>query len=258
MPLVLGAVFCTKHLPIFCLAVLSFAVGLAELRRLGGGGNSVGTVLAALLGVASLSGALVLFCSYSTVPVAVWALVCLSALGSLAARAHVQRRGGAAAFAVASFWIAAPLCAVQALHSLDASANDVWSLRNSLLLLFLPLWAGDTAAILVGKAWGRRPLARSISPNKTVEGAIANLAACIALGWGTAAWLGKAPSVGILCGLVCGLLGQVGDLFESYLKRIADVKDSGGLLPGHGGILDRIDSLLFAAPVVLLFLTYLR
>jgi len=119
------------------------------------------------------------------------------------------------------------------------------------LLVLLPLWAGDTAAIFAGRAFGRRPLAPEISPKKTVEGSLANLAACvgIALAVGTACGLGWMSSVGI--GLATGILGQAGDLFESALKRQAGAKDSGGLLPGHGGVLDRIDSLLFAAPVVI-------
>lgn len=114
----------------------------------------------------------------------------------------------------------------------------------------IPLWVGDSAAYFVGRAYGRHKLAPSISPNKTWEGAIANLVGCVAACAGLGYWLGVPLGLWIACGIATGILGQAGDLFESWLKRRADVKDSGALLPGHGGILDRIDSLLFCAPAV--------
>ena len=117
-----------------------------------------------------------------------------------------------------------------------------------ILTAAIPIWAGDTAAIFAGKAFGKHKLAPSISPNKTWEGSIANLLAAI----GAAAALGyflKYPmDKMLLLGVSCGVIGQLGDLFESYLKRQAGVKDSGKLLPGHGGVFDRLDSLLMTAP----------
>lgn len=117
-----------------------------------------------------------------------------------------------------------------------------------LLTAAIPIWAGDTAAIFAGKAFGKHKLAPSISPNKTWEGSIANLLAAV----GAAAALGyflKYPmDKMLLLGVSCGVIGQLGDLFESYLKRQAGVKDSGNLLPGHGGVFDRLDSLLMTAP----------
>ena len=119
----------------------------------------------------------------------------------------------------------------------------------AILSAAIPIWAGDTAAIFAGKAFGKHKLAPSISPNKTWEGSIANLLAAV----GAAAALGyflKYPmDKMLLLGVSCGVLGQVGDLFESYLKRQAGVKDSGNLLPGHGGVFDRLDSLLMTAPL---------
>lgn len=116
------------------------------------------------------------------------------------------------------------------------------------LVAAIPIWAGDTAAIFAGKAFGKHKLAPSISPNKTWEGSIANLLAAV----GAAATLGyflKYPmDKMLLLGVSCGVIGQLGDLFESYLKRQAGVKDSGNLLPGHGGVFDRLDSLLMTAP----------
>ncbi len=127
------------------------------------------------------------------------------------------------------------------------------------LLTFLTLfcvWATDSFAFFVGKAWGRRKLAPTLSPNKTVEGALGGLAAALIVGaiFGQVL-LGK-PATGLLIGAIAGIFGQLGDLFESALKRDIGVKDLGGIIPGHGGILDRFDSLLFTAPLVALAAPY--
>lgn len=122
-------------------------------------------------------------------------------------------------------------------------------------LLCAVIFAGDTAALYAGTAWGRRKLSPAISPGKTVEGAAAGLAANLAVAL-AGKWL-FLPALDwgacLLFALAAGIMGQVGDLFESQLKRVSNVKDSGGILPGHGGVLDRIDALLFAAPVAYLF-----
>ncbi|CAN5399910.1 phosphatidate cytidylyltransferase [soil metagenome] len=151
---------------------------------------------------------------------------------------------------VAGYWIFSPLLALVAIHQMEST--QTWTLRNPILLAMLPIWAGDIAGIFAGKAFGKHPLAPTISPKKTVEGSIANALAALITGALLGLWLPQGPAVGAACGLTAGTLGQTGDLFESFLKRRAGVKDSGALLPGHGGILDRIDSLLFAAPAVLL------
>jgi phosphatidate cytidylyltransferase len=121
--------------------------------------------------------------------------------------------------------------------------------RLTLLLLWVT-WSGESAAYFVGRRWGRRPLAPRLSPAKTVEGALAQLAVSVAAAVVVAAgaWvpLGHAAAMGI----VLGVAGQVGDLVESFLKRSAAAKDAGGILPGHGGLLDRLDSLLFNVPAL--------
>ncbi|MDQ3045070.1 MAG: phosphatidate cytidylyltransferase, partial [Chloroflexota bacterium] len=117
-----------------------------------------------------------------------------------------------------------------------------------LLIIILATWLGDTLAYVVGRSFGRRPFFPQISPKKTYEGAVSGL---IGSGFAGAVGvvlfgLGIHPLWGLLFGLWIGTLGQVGDLAESLLKRAANAKDSGVLIPGHGGVLDRIDSLLFA------------
>jgi phosphatidate cytidylyltransferase len=129
--------------------------------------------------------------------------------------------------------------------------------------LLCVVWAGDTAALYVGHAWGRRKLAPTLSPNKTWEGALGSVAGSLLV---TGALLGLAAllqmwgsaklyypgdlSYWLVLAVVVNVAAQVGDLAESALKRSAGVKDSGSLLPGHGGVLDRIDALLLAAPVL--------
>lgn len=124
--------------------------------------------------------------------------------------------------------------------------------RGDELILFVVgvTWVGETAAYLVGSTIGRRPLAPVISPRKTLEGAAAQVVASLATGAVLGAWL--LPSCGgtvaVMAGGVLGVIGQIGDLAESVFKRSVGTKDTGGLIPGHGGVLDRIDSLLFNLP----------
>ncbi len=153
---------------------------------------------------------------------------------------------------VASLWIVSPLLSILILHH-TAPGTGLWCLSPALMAL-VPVWAGDIAAIFVGKAFGKRPLAPKISPKKTVEGSLGNLLAAVLAAWLLGRLLGLPAPRSLGAGFAVGILGQAGDLFESWLKRRADVKDSGTLLPGHGGVLDRIDSVLFAAPAVALIL----
>lgn len=127
-----------------------------------------------------------------------------------------------------------------------------------LLAIFIFIWVNDTGAYLVGSRWGKTPLAPSISPKKTVEGSIGGLLLALLsavilrlLLFPELSWLSI-----LLIAAVVAIFGTIGDLFESSLKRQAGVKDSGKLIPGHGGILDRIDSLLLAVPAVYLLLAF--
>lgn len=128
------------------------------------------------------------------------------------------------------------------------------NLNQGLPLIVLAVgatWFGDTAAFFVGRAFGRHRMAPRISPKKTVEGAIAGLVGAALFGLGVKLyndWL--TTEMALYLGLIAGFAGQWGDLFESAAKRDLQVKDSGKLLPGHGGILDRFDSILFAGAAV--------
>jgi phosphatidate cytidylyltransferase len=119
-----------------------------------------------------------------------------------------------------------------------------------LLFVLVVIWVGDSVAYFVGKAIGRHPFAPHLSPKKTWEGSIAGFAGSIAVAFVFTRWL-TVPFTFLLGAAAIGnIAGQVGDLLESAYKRSAGVKDSGALLPGHGGVLDRIDALILAIPVV--------
>jgi phosphatidate cytidylyltransferase len=128
------------------------------------------------------------------------------------------------------------------------------------MLLLATIVISDSAQYYCGRAFGRTPLAPTISPKKTVEGAIGGVifgTAAMAIG-GAYVFPDVRPAVMTLAAASVVVLGIVGDLFESLLKRSAGVKDSSHLIPGHGGILDRIDSWLFAGPLYYVFTRYLQ
>jgi phosphatidate cytidylyltransferase len=116
--------------------------------------------------------------------------------------------------------------------------------------------ASDAAALLVGSRIGRHPFFRSISPRKTAEGAVAGIvAAVVVMVLGVSAVLGQSIVHALALGLIVGVSAEVGDLVESQMKRIAEMKDSSHLIPGHGGVLDRLDSVLFPPILVFLYAT---
>lgn len=163
-----------------------------------------------------------------------------------AAAAAAVYAGGTLSFAVflrglPDSWAAAP-------------APGPWEGPLLALLPVAVVWTGDSAAYAAGRKAGRRKLAPRISPGKTVEGAVAGLAASGAAGWLVGLAFGGSPNLpspwtGLAAGLALGGAGQIGDLAESAFKRGARVKDSGSVLGGHGGVLDRFDGVYFALPV---------
>jgi phosphatidate cytidylyltransferase len=251
LPIVIGAVWLLP--PIATLALALVAAGLAFVEY---------AAIAKTLGVViprAVSGAAVLAACAAVgggyVPAEVVMMTALIAIGALAVASGqpgpaILRDSAAALLPV--LYIGLPLGAVAAVR--------VWGGREGVLLLMLTIVISDSAQYYTGRALGRRPLAPSISPKKTLEGALGGLV------FGTAALVAGGrlvfPGTGVLMLVLVGAsvsaLGIVGDLFESLLKRSAGVKDSSALIPGHGGILDRIDSWLFAAPVYYVFVRYLQ
>ncbi|HBO69524.1 MAG TPA: phosphatidate cytidylyltransferase [Deltaproteobacteria bacterium] len=154
---------------------------------------------------------------------------------------------------------AAGLAALGAVYLGGFLSSYVWTIRlpggrHWILLGFVAVASGDTAAYFTGKAFGKHPLSPRVSPNKTLEGAAGGLAASVLLSTGYAALFLPGVSYGYaaLASALVGAAGQAGDLFESLLKRAAGVKDSGTMLPGHGGVFDRADGLIAAGPLLYL------
>ena len=180
----------------------------------------------------------------------------MAALVAIGLGALGSWRGGANALATVStalfpaLYIGLPIGALVAVR---ASAGP-----RALFLLMLTVMVSDTAQYYTGRAFGKRPLAPAVSPKKTVEGAVGGFVFGTALFAAAGAWWvpGMPVILRVGLGLAIVALGIAGDLFESMLKRSAGVKDSSALIPGHGGVLDRIDALLFAAPVYYIVLKY--
>jgi len=152
------------------------------------------------------------------------------------------------------------ICYVNWLLGYGFWLRDLPSGKEWVLLLVWVTWLGETAAYVVGASVGRHPLAPVISPKKTIEGAVAQLVVSIAAAVAGQAWFFPAlpREHAAVVGILLGVVGQLGDLVESALKRSVGTKDTGRLIPGHGGFLDRIDSLLFNTPVLFYYAAHMR
>jgi phosphatidate cytidylyltransferase len=183
-------------------------------------------------------------------PTDAWVLAgCLLAtvgVGTLLLLGRTPPVEAAAAMGIVGFGV--PFFAMPVAAGVTIQRLDPWML----FLLYAIVWLGDTAAYYVGSAWGRHKLAPVVSPNKSWEGAVAGfltgIVATVLWSW----WrLGEVRLPLLIVAAVTAVAAQLGDLFESLLKRGVNVKDSGRLIPGHGGFFDRMDAMLFAGPVML-------
>ncbi len=134
-------------------------------------------------------------------------------------------------------------------------ASDTWEPRVMLGYLFI-VWANDVCAYLVGMTIGSHRLCERLSPKKSWEGFFGGLAGAVLMGVSIARWLGAAPEAWAGLALVAALTAVLGDLVESMFKRASEVKDSGALIPGHGGVLDRFDAMLLSAPFVFVYMFF--
>jgi phosphatidate cytidylyltransferase len=156
-----------------------------------------------------------------------------------------------------SFWLGLLLSFYAALyfrHQPDPGRTGFWLL----IAVFVTIWVGDTAAMLIGMRFGRHRFFPRISPKKTIEGAVAELLASTVFFSIAGPFLNIGFPHNVVLGLLIGIVAEVGDLVESQVKRTAGVKDASQLIPGHGGVLDRIDSLLPVGALVYYYVAFLH
>jgi phosphatidate cytidylyltransferase len=183
---------------------------------------------------------------------AVTAMVLLSAVLFLFKPGDIRKSAGETALFVMGF-LYVPLLLGHLVLLRGLPHGVAW-----IFLLIVIVMSGDSGAYYVGCTFGKRKLYPAVSPNKSVEGALGGLAGSLAGAFIARATFFPELAVAdsIMTALILGVLGQLGDLFESLLKRSFGVKDSGSIIPGHGGILDRLDSVLFAAPAAYYYATF--
>ncbi|MDC1067811.1 phosphatidate cytidylyltransferase [Candidatus Kapabacteria bacterium] len=155
-------------------------------------------------------------------------------------------------------YISVPLSSFLILLNFSSPNNTNFEYNTWLIFsIFASSWICDSLAYFGGKSFGRRKLAKDISPNKTIEGTISGFIGLLIIALPLSILIFDDIKVGIILSISGGIFGQIGDLFESKIKREFNVKDSSNLIPGHGGILDRIDSLLFSAPITVLLIKFI-
>ena len=214
-----------------------YSEGLVQIRSFSEG---VSVVRNAAAGVLSLDATLLIFVFGCVV------------LGLATRRPLLEVLPAIAISSVGIFFVALPF-------SYIVRVNEIERVGKQLVLFTLVLiWAGDMLAYFVGKSVGRLKMAPALSPKKTWEGSIANVIASTLVAIAFARWMQIDTLTLIDIAVAANIAGQAGDLIESAYKRGASVKDSGALLPGHGGMLDRIDSLILAAPVVWILYQWLQ
>ena len=257
IPIVLAILFLT---PPFVFDLLVVAVSLAALWEFYRLAEKMGHPVAKTIGIGG--GVLVFVAAPGFFPVlpprefhlvlAIGLVGLLAAFAELASSVRVEQAlAGAGSTVLGVLIIALPSLGMFVLREISPRA---------VLFLFLIVWGCDSFAYYVGRTFGRHKLAPVVSPNKTWEGSVGGLVGAALIGAAAGSWwvmpeLG--PARGAVAAAVASSAGQVGDLVKSLWKRGAGVKDSGSFLPGHGGFYDRIDSLLFAGPVLAAFMAHM-
>jgi len=202
----------------------------------------------AAVGLALVGSTLLYLLPYSVLPFGIVAVLLLYIAALFRKTAHPVQDVAYSIFGL--MYAAVPFIFFMELGFLENTYNAYVPLGFLILL-----WTNDTGAYLAGKSLGRRKLFERISPNKTWEGFIGGVLMAVITGIILSRYFGVFPLWNWVCmALIIGIFGTFGDLVESMLKRNIGVKDSGNILPGHGGLLDRFDGLLMAAPLVYLFL----
>ena len=246
IPVVLGIVQYGSPLLFLALVTAAVLVGWYEYFRLMG---HMGIKINPIVG--GIMCLFLVFCFYRNDFYLVWLAVCLMSLFITwyASGAVLEESLNQVAYGFLGVVYVSGLMGYFILLRGMENGNHI------LFFLFMVIWSGDIAAYYVGKTIGKTPLAPRISPGKTLEGSGAGLIGSVA--GGVAAQLLFFETLPLnhclIIALFCGIMGQIGDLAESLFKRRAGVKDSGSLIPGHGGVLDRLDSLMFAGPAFYIY-----
>ena len=249
--------------PAWATAVAFFtAVGLYEFSRMGdiARGRTTHAGYIAVLGVCLAAA----FGASTALTILPLALATAAIFTLVLARSNVPGSFATVAFDLAgALYLSVPAYAAIALRRLEGGISRDWLASTAdflspgwadferglawLLFVIVVTWLGDTGAYMIGRSWGKTPLVPSISPKKTVEGFAGGLIASLLFGLLANALFGLGLPILVAAGvaLLLSAIGVLGDLAESLLKRQTGVKDSGTLIPGHGGMLDRIDALLF-------------
>jgi phosphatidate cytidylyltransferase len=248
LALVIGAIYAGTY-GAYALAILLGGLALWEFRGLsdGMGSRAPWWLLFPL-------GAFFIFSGTVLKRVDVNLVLSLALVGGLAAFLFVPgRRQGLGRWAMGvagALYIGMPFNYYLLLYT-SGSHGMEWA-----MFVIFAVVANDALALLVGSRFGRHPFFPAISPRKTVEGAIAGVfGSVVVMLVGVSAIIGEAPLHAIALGILVGVSAQTGDLVESQMKRIAEVKDSSNLIPGHGGVLDRLDSILFPPILVYFYVT---
>jgi len=254
LPLLVAALFLGP--PWLMVAIIAAAVllGMWEYMEMMAARGLAAEAVSGALGLSAVFTQV----AYGWPPFPLWPALALLAVGSLLWQKgdFGQRVGAAALTLLGAVYLGGLGGSMAALALLAPGGEGPWRL----LLLMATVMMADSAAYFAGRALGRRKLAPSVSPGKTWEGAWASLAGGV-LGALTVKFFGlpALPAAhAVVLGLLVAVVGAAGDLCESLLKRWAGVKDSGRLFPGHGGMLDRLDGLLFGAPVLYYYFSLVR